>query len=390
MVLDRFSRCVASVYTNTYEVGAGQADRAVVLNAWSIHRQLCTSATTLRRRATLYALLAALLTFLASTAAILSSYLDLLVAEDGSASTGVVAGVDVNGQGMDVLDYLVVILPALVTLTSAYVSFGGFTTKWGALLVASHAIAAEIYCFRMSVGAYSLTRTSQEDNAACFEHVHEDGRGQDNTNLSVHMHASRMQFSANIQKIVIQVCTEHLSTDALTFNTNDVLFGQAALAKHVDQHVFAGNRTAAGGSGTDDNLRPLSNAEYFEHRVKPLLRSVSLSAPLLKSAYRSLQALVFLASALATVLGAVGQQTWIPVAISLSTFFTTLIVESNVKEWLAGTQRAVGELQALVVVWNGVLIPLLCHCVRHGYGVAPASVTVHAQCSSARSMHPRD
>ena len=127
MVLDRFSRCVASVYTNTYEVGAGQADCAVVLNAWSIHRQLCTSATALRRRATLYALLAALLTFLASTAAILSSYLDLLVAEDGSASIGVVAGVDVleqlgsgvNGQGMDVLDYLVVILPALVTLTSA-------------------------------------------------------------------------------------------------------------------------------------------------------------------------------------------------------------------------------------------------------------------------------
>ena len=241
-----------------------------------------------------------------------------------------------------------------------------------------HAIAAEIHYFRMRVGEHCLTRESQEDTEG-LEHEHE----QDNTNTSVNMHESRTRFSANVQQIVIQVCTAHLSTDALTFNENDTLKCGPTLAKHVNRHVYADNRTA--GTGTVDNLCPLSNAEYFEHRVKPLLRSVSTSAPVLKSWYGSLQLLVFLTTALATVLGAIGQQTWILVAISLSTFFTTLMVESNLKEWLAGTQRAVGELQAMALVWNGVPIPRSCYYASRANGIAQLS---SASCSPTQDWDP--
>ena len=92
----------------------------------------------------------------------------------------------------------------------------------------------------------------------------------------------------------------------------------------------------------------LSSHEYFSERVLPLLRSMECEAPTLQRKYTIVQILNMVAASLATVLGATGQTSWIPIAVSASTVLTSFLEHFKFKVRLNSTTQAMGELRALV------------------------------------------
>lgn len=383
-ILNRLSQCFASTYTNTYEVGAGPADREAVLSSWRLHRHLVANATVHRRRGNAFALLSIALTCLSSSAAIVHTYLKSL----GEAELrGLQVSVWLEGAPlhfstetwMRAMRYLVLILPAVGTLITGIIAFGGWQGKWAALQMAAQRLVTEIYRFRMRVDCYSLQ----------LEEVRED-------NVSVLMHRSRSLFTKRTQAILQQVTQEDLRTDALEFSgiaqeeelRNHVarsVYSSAApaasfflrgprraskeagalrvedrSARESDTYLLLDDEAAAeGGSGNsateeDDYVSTLSNEAYFESRVRRLLKLFARKAPRLNFFFVTLQFLVLLCSSLATILAALELETWLPIAVSFAVVFQSLLVHYNLKHWLSGTTSGMGQLQALEMQWSAL------------------------------------
>mmetsp|Transcript_73648 Transcript_73648/g.193219 ORF Transcript_73648/g.193219 Transcript_73648/m.193219 type:complete len:904 (+) Transcript_73648:37-2748(+) len=370
-VLDVLSRCFASVNTKTVEIGAGHADREVVLNAWRLHRHLVKNATRDRSRGDAVAVLSVMLTFLASTMAIASNYVE--------AKRGRWLLELLGPTGKKVIDATVMILPTISTLVSGVMVFGSFSEKWCALHMAAERIVEAIYLFRMRVGNYSLEK--DDDEAAVSQQVR--------------AHSARSQFSEVVQGIVSQVVQQDLEHDSLIF-THDAQL----LEQHVNETVFGGVRSRqygwqytlladtrkgdsvrAGdaedpslsersddpllsGKGSrspsrpfaeeDDNLSPLGNKAYYEHRVRPMLELYQRRAPRLSALVFLLSTLVLVCASGATVLASFDCNTWIPVAVSASVVFQTLTAHYNLKQRLRGLTLGVARLRALETRWNSL------------------------------------
>jgi len=106
--------------------------------------------------------------------------------------------------------------------------------------------------------------------------------------------------------------------------------------------------------GLRNYLNGLSNEAYMKTRVKPLLKDCNLKSPRLSCMYNVLNLMVILSSSVATVLGALEFQTWVPVAVSAGTVFASLQEHYMFQQRLAATSTAAGDLNALVVFWESL------------------------------------
>merc|ERR1712007_401178 len=68
--------------------------------------------------------------------------------------------------------------------------------------------------------------------------------------------------------------------------------------------------------GLENYLSGLSNELYVKTRVQPLLKLCNLQAPRLSCMHNLLNLLVITFSSVATVMGALEMQTWVPLAVS--------------------------------------------------------------------------
>eukprot|EP00418_Pyrodinium_bahamense_P076591 CAMPEP_0179057494 /NCGR_PEP_ID=MMETSP0796-20121207/24363_1 /TAXON_ID=73915 /ORGANISM="Pyrodinium bahamense, Strain pbaha01" /LENGTH=820 /DNA_ID=CAMNT_0020754215 /DNA_START=103 /DNA_END=2565 /DNA_ORIENTATION=- len=355
-MLDLLSRCFASVYMKTHEVGAGSADQDVILGAWRLHRQLVANANVHRRRADVVAIMATLLTFLASSIAIVIAYLE--------SRSGHEMQHFLSSQWMWTLEKAGIVLPAVATFVSSVGVFTGWQEKWSGLFMASEQLVKAIYLFRMRVGPYSLHGEAEGASSTG------SSSGARSENLSARMHVCRSHFAKVVQEIVDKVTQQDLNTDALDFDDEAA---KQQVGEHVERHVYGVMQRALdekdqeGQSGPksplldpegdhdeDDNFSVLSNMAYFELRVKPLLKKFSKEAPWLSAAFFTLSTLVLVCGTLATILASLQLTAWVPIALSASVIFQSLVAHYNLKTWLRGTTAAVGQLRALETKWQSL------------------------------------
>jgi hypothetical protein len=390
-ILDRFSQCFASVQASATEVGAGPADGTAVLSAWQLHMKMEQNSRSRRFWADVLAVLAMILTFLASSVAVVATYMEEVESEH--------ADILQDWIGGKTFDYAVVFLPAVSGVVTAVLTQGNLMSKWATTFLAQNAVTSEIYRFRTREGNYSVTKAVAGP----------DDEDDTTDNISARMLESRTKFASILQKIAKRVTegdmtSSYLSEDGpvtpeqllLHINQSFGLSSRGVSKDSARESLTSASpspspspraRSAADGE-TDDEQFPtspdpsvasrtplleentgsflegsavmqahigvLSTGKYLKLRVFPLLSKCNQDAPRLwlKMQVTNFCGLVF--AAMATVLAAVGMKCFVPLAVSATTVFSSVQNQFKFKQRLAATTSAVGELTALVVFWESL------------------------------------
>ena len=375
-ILTRLSKCIASVQTSSTEVGAGPADQNAVFDAWHVHATLTASAARRRIWADRLAALAIIVTFMATATAILDSWITAQV-EEGQPGWD-----DWEGStGEQVIKYSVVILPAIGGLVAAVIAEGSYLDKWATNHMAAMHVRGEMYHFRMRVGRYAITGD-------------QDGEEEGGGDVSMRMLRARQAFSARVQILTRETLGKQVSEPVGSLQSDGRMrMDWVELDEHVTNSHYGtvtGEEKSPAGKGSEQanaegdqtKLPPGSSTsiwlhavgsddmqgravwerhvgsqtshEYLFERVLPMLQSMERDAPGLQRMYMIVQVLSMIAASLATVLGATGQTSWIPIAVSASTVFTSVLEHYKFKIRLNSTTQAMGELRALVSDWEAM------------------------------------
>ena len=106
----------------------------------------------------------------------------------------------------------------------------------------------------------------------------------------------------------------------------------------------------------DDGLKVLSAQDYVDLRVAHFEGVWTKRAERLCLQHQVLQLLVFILTSLTTLLGALGQMQWIPVALALGTVFSSTIAYRAVESRMENVNAANVSLRKHMVWWHGLSV----------------------------------
>lgn len=106
-----------------------------------------------------------------------------------------------------------------------------------------------------------------------------------------------------------------------------------------------------GDTGPDDLIATLSTEAYVEHRLLPKLHHFQQEAPRLSRILTFYEVLIFVASLIGTLLGALKVKEWIPIAVAFGSIIGTLLQYQNLQGRLSAVNAGIQDLTNLSLQW---------------------------------------
>ncbi|GMH70018.1 hypothetical protein TrST_g14150 [Triparma strigata] len=368
-VLGTVTGCFAASGSGVPELGIGNAETAVVYNAWKRHLVLFENRKALQQMGnSLFIWLTVLGVSTASLSTIYANKADIGMTESGQA----------------LVNTFIIILPILTALIGQVITRQRYAEKWKICDMASSLIVSEIYMFRASTGPYAggVVASSDEDD--------EGGGGGGGGNEAS---KKRNLFVKRIQNIFSKVMESDVGKSGalvygqiLRMDTSDGVESKfhKILKKHIEMNlVFTKeppkNDTKKKGSDKistmpsmvskqkdskqstiekDDFVSPITIETYFEYRAIPLALAYEKHTPAISDKLSFLEITVFVLTSAGAVLAVPGVElgSWVAITVALSTGVTSYIEYFQLRVERDTRNNSLAEFQNLVTWWESLSI----------------------------------
>jgi len=389
-VLGKLSACFAVASTAVSETGAGLADKHIVRVAWTLHQRLVSASLQQQARSNAFLGWGLVLSFLATLASILVSFLE-------NHEIPAIAAWQ-QSRWWRMADYSVVVLPALSSVVSTMAFNMNSNSKSAALECAAGELVHEIYRFRMRVGPYDITAAGKKSSSETVVSKTSDTPNEttEDANMSTRANCSRQRFSTKIQQVYCAVQMGEMADDVIKLmpeeSAGSLVMDLAEITKHVEQHFYpvqkpsqrhpgqgrkdrlrreiaperpdeticdalleSGDRSEEGvDESADDFLGQLSMHSYIKHRVEPSITSSAKQAQRLSYSVSAVNVALLVSGTLATLLAATGLKEWVPLAVALTASLTAVSQHFRLKPRLMGMNETVAALQGCITLWNSL------------------------------------
>jgi len=225
--------------------------------------------------------------------------------------------------------------------------------KWSGMHMASNSVVTEIHRFLMSVPPYKL---SPGDNQRKFVSrlqelvknlslygVREDDLMEDSASASDNFPQNPEALEQHVQQYVYNMQTEGTCSRRL----RDIMI---SLSRCV---AASWTELLLDVSESRDLTSPLTAEKYMEVRVLPLRKCYYDQMHRMQKVRISFYIMLAVSLSAGAALGASGFSLWIPVALSVATFATTMMQWLVPSENLAAVQSAMTTLNNLDLRWQG-------------------------------------
>jgi len=375
--LEVLSSCLSSTYTGVLELGAGDAQREAVAEAWRLYLILEEKATITYAKFELLSHLAAFLAWLAILLAVVKEELDERL---------------INTQ---LIGVAVIALPIISGLITGVITTFSHRDKWAKTKWATAEIIKLIYFFRGEVGTYGAQVLEENSETA------DDSK----MSLAARKRESRKHFVKKVTTINSHVMTA-LQEDSWALQTGVVdaipmqmmptevfasLYGHRttrADSENCFEQCCAAIRDCTGpnrcccprrnritarvnpqntsdleaplldtsmmeaGDDNDDCVSPMSAEMYFHARVVPLMKKLAEQSPELSFCHNTLTISVMFCSFFASILGAFHGSKWIPVALGFAAMLSAFVHIHRANTRLSATNAALAGLRSLEVQYR--------------------------------------
>jgi hypothetical protein len=371
-VLSTVTGAFASSSTGVPELGIGDAETAVVYNAWKRHLVLHANCSALKFSGNIAFL--ALLVLGVATATLSTLYAN---ATDMSFSDEI----------KKFINMFIIILPILAAFVGQIITRQRYAEKWKICDMAASLIVSEIYNFRASTGPYGQGSAS----TATGEGGEEEASGGSAASKK------RNMFVKRVQAIFTKVMESDVGkSGALVYGSilrEDISEGvdsnfHKKLKKHIEYNlVFTkaipknrkrdkllkgnNNKITSMDSGKldqrsnqmssidkDDFISPMNIETYVEYRAKPITLAYEKQTPLISDKLSFLEILVFVLTSAGAVLAVPGinMGSWVAITVALSTAVTSYIEYFQLRIERDTRKNSLSEFQNLMTWWESLSI----------------------------------
>eukprot|EP00448_Togula_jolla_P010165 CAMPEP_0170616334 /NCGR_PEP_ID=MMETSP0224-20130122/25815_1 /TAXON_ID=285029 /ORGANISM="Togula jolla, Strain CCCM 725" /LENGTH=931 /DNA_ID=CAMNT_0010942125 /DNA_START=43 /DNA_END=2838 /DNA_ORIENTATION=+ len=375
-ILDDLSACFSSTYTGTLELGSSGTANQIIMNAWEQHFIVHSNSVTYHRWGAIFTAIGLVCNLFATSLATL-----MMITKQHPEHMNALM---VNGH-WTLMEYAVVLLPALGGLMTTLLNRYSFNHKSGSSTVACAQIVAEIYAYRMRVGAYAPQSITMEADS---EEEEEEDASQPSNSAATKGRDQRLHFISTIRTIMLGLSISYqdvtlempsrmrlLEHVASTVMPKSYLPVKSAAPKPGEKTPLVQKATRGKGklsmeggkSGVDikdpelgigssvdrgaeadDYVEEISTETYLTYRVQPLLSYYYTVGPRLSWWQTALELLVIISATVGTVLSAFGYYSLIPITVA----FGGVIVATEHHMRLAGrivaVNNAISELEDII------------------------------------------
>jgi len=341
--LEVLSSCLSSTYTGMLELGAGDATREAVAEAWRLYITLDKKAADTYTKFKFLVHLAAILAWLAILLSVVKTNLHM------------------NHIHTHFLGAIVVMLPIISGSLTGVVTTFSHRDKWARVKWGCAEITKLIYFYRCEVGPYCPQSAEGEND---------DDESQ--MSSAARKREARKHFTDKVSSINSQVMNalqddhwgvqlgvlDQLALHQLPAAVHSALYGQhqtstkprdtpqqpeGAGSSDVEslRHLMDQNTL----DETDDCVSSMSAEMYFESRIMPLIKKLATDSPMLSLMHSMLTVAVLVCSFMASLLGAFHGSKWIPVALGLAAMLSSLMVMHRFNTRCSATNAALAGLR---------------------------------------------
>ncbi len=369
-VLSTVTGCFASSASGVPELGIGNAETAVVYNAWKRHLVLHTNKLALMKLAN--QLFIALVLFGLATSILSTVYANQI-------------DVGLTSKDAETMNMFIIILPICSAFIGQVITRQRYTEKWKICDVAASMIVSEIYNFRASTSVYAAGYSASAEG--------EEGEEEENSGGGNHASKRRNLFVRRIQTIFAKVMDSDVGSSGalkygsiLRMNTDagvESIFHKKHLKKHIEEnliftkereepkgpmenlkgdskiaveqpHVKAADKF--GGIEKDDFVSPITIETYVEYRAKPLALAYEKQTPVISRHLSLLEITTFVLTSAGAVFAVAHLGSWVAITVAASTAVTQTIEFYQFKVERDTRNASLAEFQNLLTWWESLSI----------------------------------
>jgi len=329
-VLNRLSLCFSSASSGgaSLEVGASEAKQQSITAAWKIHCKLQHNCGTFKRTSDYMTVIGTLLSLATTVFSVIAIWLEM---------SGEKVLLSDGWQLSEVLQFLLILLPALGGLVITSLSRFRYLSKWGSMHVAMMETESEIWKFRASHGEYDISGAQEqnEDKKKKKKKGKEGGSEKKKDGNS-----TRRIFTARISDSFSGLMGGEMQVDSLEEPSEST-------------YLLIGSETANGAhkDGFDDNGSDLSGENYYQYRLIPQLDALKKQAPVLSQRLMRYEILILISTLVTTLLATMQFKVWIPVAVAFSAMFATFMQYEGLQMRLTAVNGAITDLTRFSTDW---------------------------------------
>ena len=369
-VLSTVTGAFASSSTGVPELGIGDAETAVVYNAWKRHMVLHANCVELKRWGNLTFI--TLLILGVATATLSTLYANA-------------TDMNFNDEIRGYINMFIIILPILAAFVGQVITRQRYAEKWKICDMAASLIVSEIYQFRASTGPYG-----QSASVAIAEDDGDDkGNGNDASK-------KRTLFVKRVQGVFARVMESDVGKsgalvygDILREDTSDGVESKfhKKLKRHVEENLIftrdaprkrdkaikgknakitsmasmidkKGKLGQQNAIDKDDFISPLTIETYVEFRAKPITLAYERQTPHISDKLSALEITVFILTSAGAVLAVPGINlgSWVAISVAMSTAVTSYIEYFQLRIERDTRNNSLSDFQNLMTWWESLSI----------------------------------
>jgi len=389
-VLSTVTGAFASSSTGVPELGIGDAESAVVYNAWKRHMVLYANCTRQRRRGNIaFMILLILGVATASLSTIYANISDMHVVTSVFNSTTLTTTSTSNFDLDDTkykINAFIILLPIAAALIGQIITRERYNEKWKICDMAESMIVSEIYHFRASTGPYGSSGFAEVDEG--------DDSGGGGGGGGSDASKKRNLFVRRVQSIFAKVMDSDVGkSGALVYGDilrEDTSLGiesnfHKKLKKHVEMNlIFTRERekkrdkvkgkpkitsmaskmemkqknSTTTSIDRDDLISPITIETYVEYRAKPITLAYERQTPVIANKLSALEITVFVLTSAGAILAIPGidMGSWVAITVAMSTAVTSYIEFFQLRIERDTRNSSLTEFQNLQTWWESLSI----------------------------------
>lgn len=310
---NKITKTMNAIFEDVPELGGKNDDRKRLEYAWKQYEILRTNADVLNIKGTIFLVILALLTFLTSLVATISS---------------------LNNNFH--LSLCSVILPLLtgVFLTVFY-TFKPIE-KWAVCEIGSRMIMGEIYKFRTRTGIYHVSRKK--------------------SNKKINDTRAREIFAEELIKIWKLLELSDIKVSSLSPVSNSTIIKDQIEIENKQLNLNVSNDIEMGDMSNEklDPLEKISVENYVKTRLNMIIDENKNEAPNIENLVKTLQVVIFLLTASGSLLSHLQLSVWVPIVLAFSTMLATIMEQKQLVVKLNSTNGIYMQLEQLKCYWQGL------------------------------------
>jgi len=343
MLTDQLTRVMASADEGKPELGGKRAEVELLMNGWAQRYLFKKGAKRAQKLSDFINILTIILTFLIYLCVEL---LNRLRQEEETLTT-------------DVLWYMTIILPVLVTLFFSLNSKWAPRKRWGVLTLASKKTEAEIFRYRARVGPYAPRRRIITLDGGVSE-----GKAGGSLQKS-----ARMTFVDNLTDIfnemlslegAVLVAVPSRRKQATEYAENDEddtdIITSDTMAKIDTKIITDGCWIHKWEHGIDNRVSNLRAQQFLDWRLIPQLEKRRKSTPKWENLLNITQFTIFFCSSITAFLAAVGQTGYIAVVLAFAAAVSAFVELRQLKHRVRGMNLTISKLGKMHLWWQGLTL----------------------------------